>query len=87
MVQSSHAACEAGRSLIPSSIEHPHFVLVGVSSETDLLHQFNLIKQKEFPVVLFREEDLGNSATALACGPIYGPDRKFFRNLKLVQEN
>ena len=86
MVQASHAACEAGIRLIPSDIPHPHFVLLGVADEAALLEQFESIKQKRLPVVAFREADLGDSLTALAAGPIYGEDRKFFRHLKLVKE-
>ncbi len=87
MVQASHAACEAGIHLLSSDINHPHFVLLGVNNEADLIEQFELIKQKGFPVVIFREEDLGNSPTALASGPIFQEDRKFFRRLKLIKEN
>lgn len=87
MVQASHAACEAGIRLISPEIDHPNFVLLGVANEADLIKQFESIKQKGFPVVIFREEDLGNSVTALASGPIYGEDRKFFRNLNLIREN
>ncbi len=86
MVQASHAACEAGIRLISPEIEHPHFVLLGVANEAALIEQFEFIKQRGFPVVAFREADLGDSVTALASGPIYGEDRKFFRHLNLIRE-
>lgn len=84
LVQACHAAAQAGIDLIPSEIEHPHFVVCGVISERLLVDQFNRLNT---PKVLFREPDLGNRATAAVFGPIFGEERKLFRRFQILKDH
>lgn len=87
LVQAAHAACEAGRRLIPEHADHPHFVVLGVPDERELLDRAAEVTAAGVPHVLFREADLGNEATAAACGPVYGPGRKLFRKWPLLGDD
>jgi hypothetical protein len=83
-VQSAHAAIEAARQFIPPSYEHPHLVLLGVSGEQELLSAARDINHVGIDCKIFREEDIGNQATALATECISGRQRRFFSGYKLL---
>lgn len=84
-VQGMHAAIEAARQgLIKSDTKHPHLVFCSVSDEFDLVEYSTKLESKGIRYQVFLEPDIGNKLTAIATEPIYGSNRKIFRNLKLV---
>lgn len=83
-VQSAHAAMELYRSF-PSSIDHPHLVILGVPGEGDLWSVWGLLQNTCIPHVRWHEPDLDGSLTAIACGPVRGKERRFFRTYPLLK--
>lgn len=82
-VQAAHACLELGK-LHPHDGEHPHLVLVTVPDERQLAQWADRLRS-QFPTVEFREPDLDNSLTAVACANVAGPARKVFRSLSLYK--
>jgi len=85
LVQAAHAACEAGRRLVPIDADHPHFVVAGVPDELALMAAVADLSAA-IPHVVFREEDLGGAATAAAFGPVRGAARRPFRSFRLLKD-
>lgn len=85
-VQIAHAAIASTRAYGEPDRTHPHLVVCTVADERELESEFNRLKQVGLPVVEWREEDLGKSATAIATGPIQGNrQRKHLKHLPLLK--
>jgi len=79
-VQACHAAIEAARhSLIPTSDEHPHLVLCGISSELALAGVVARLSRLAIDHRVFREPDLGGQLTAACTQPLRGDRRRPMR--------
>ncbi len=83
LVQSAHAALESGIHLPNDPYDISNLIVLSVASEQALLAEFERLKSLSLPVLLFREPDLADQATALATGALEGPDRKHLRHHKL----
>ena len=84
-VQSCHAAIEAAQSIIPTTIEHPHLVICGVSNENTLLETTKRLDEIGIKYKPFYEADIENQLTAIATEPVYDNTRKHFRKYKLLK--
>jgi len=84
-VQSTHAAIEATRHLIPPQIEHPHVIICEVSNEEKLKKQTSYLSSLGIKYKPFYEVDIGNQITAIATEPIYGEDRRHFKKYNLLK--
>lgn len=85
IVQACHAAYECGRRrLTPSPTSDPDYsVICAVRDERGLLEAHQDLLSQGIPAVLFRENDLGDQATALAAAPVRGRQRRAFSNFSL----
>lgn len=82
-----HSILEAYRSgLISPKIPHPHLVYCGVKNEPTLHEYADKLASAGVPFCRFYEPDRGNELTAIATAPVYGDERRFFRNLSLIKE-
>ena len=84
-VQSCHAAIEAALSFgrLP---DHPFVVICGLESEAKLLNAQSKLTALGIKCHPFREPDIGNQLTAVACEPVYGEQRRAFRSYQLIKE-
>jgi hypothetical protein len=57
-------------------------VYLGINNEEELIHWTQVLEYKDIQYVEFREPDLGNQLTAIACLT----DKKIFKKLKLLSE-
>jgi hypothetical protein len=85
VVQSCHAVADAARHFISTDLEHPHFVVCGVKNELELSHAHSKIQTTGIQCCAFLEADIDNQMTAVATEPIYGEQRKHFRNFQLLK--
>lgn len=82
MVQSSHAALEAGyQNEIPDV--PTHLVLFEIDNEEDLIHCSGDLQREELKNEIFYEPDNQLGYTALATWPTYKRNIKAFKGLKL----
>jgi hypothetical protein len=80
IVQAAHAALELGRQgLSPTSLDHPHLVLVGIDHEAKLRRTLAKIQNQGVTCVPFYEADRDNEMTAFATEPIFEDRRHIFR--------
>jgi len=86
-VQVAHAAIAATHAFHEyfEDKPHPHLVVCGVTDESELLREFNLLKEMGVPCCLWREDDLGNRATSLATAPLRGKARKPLSGYSLLR--
>jgi hypothetical protein len=70
---------------LPPGGEHPHLVLIGVSSEQALGHVLSRLQALGVICGTFREPDLGHELTAIATEPISGARRRFFRRYQCLR--
>lgn len=59
-------------------------MLCGVASEEELLAAFERLKEQDIPCCLWREDDMGMKATAVATGPLRGKQRRPLKGFKLL---
>lgn len=85
VVQSCHASIEAALHLIPTTIEHPHVIVCGVDNEDKLKKAASKLDCLGVRFKRFHEADMQDQLTALATGPIYGDNRKIFKNYQLLK--
>lgn len=84
-VQSAHAVLEMHRQFNGVLKEHPSIIILGVKNEQKLKNVIGkLVQHNKFRFTTFQEPDIGNQFTALATEPLYGEDRKFFKEFKLI---
>jgi hypothetical protein len=55
------------------------------NDETELLKIGEYLEDKEIDFTMFHEPDNCAGNTAIAVGPIYGKDRKFFKKFKFYK--
>ncbi len=86
-VQVAHAAIAATHAFHDSFVgkTHPHLVVCGVADEYELLAEFNRLKELGVPCCEWREDDMGNRATAIATAPLKGKARKPLAGYKLLR--
>jgi hypothetical protein len=84
-VQAAHAAIEVARSSIPDSLEHPHLVICGVKSESQLARSLDTIRDSGIQCLEWREADLNDSLTAIGTFPVFGDDRRIFKRFNLIK--
>ena len=84
LVQSCHATLELARSHAQPG-EHPNLVLLAAKDAADLHSVAHSMADKNLPHATFTDSDLGDTITAVACGPISGQQRRVFRNRQLWQ--
>ncbi len=86
IVQTAHASIDAARfGLIPSDIDHPHAVLIGIRNEIQLQKCLLKLEANGIKHKAFYEPDIGNQLTAIATETISGDRRSFFKNYTLLQ--
>jgi hypothetical protein len=83
-VQTAHAALAADRAYGEPHRTHPNLVLCAVEDEAALEDAFNALKDAGVPCVGWYEEDMGGRLTAVATGPLRGPERKPLRWFHLL---
>ena len=83
IVQSSHAAYEAGTHLERNGSNVNHLIVLSTPDEQSLLEAQEKIRERGIESVLFREPDIGDQATALCTEPVWGSRRKIFSSYKL----
>lgn len=84
-VQAAHAVLEMHRFYNGCLREHPSIIILGVRNEEKLKEVImKLVRHGKIQFTTFQEPDIGNQYTALATEPIYGADRQFFKNFKLI---
>lgn len=79
-VQAGHGVAELLLRGQPQSWDNGTLVYLGVDSEKELLLWRDKLKYRDIPFSEFREPDIGDQLTALACVS----DGKIFSNLKLL---
>ena len=84
MVQSSHACIEAAKSFLNNDLEHPHLVVLGVKGEQQLYNSARKLDNAGIRYRIFVEPDRDNEATAIATEPIFGEQRRLFRNYRCL---
>ena len=82
MVQAAHAAHESGIWLADRSPDTNSIIVLQCKDEPSLIHTYESLS-KDIDLVMFREPDIGNQATAFASKPISGDHRKLFKKFKL----
>lgn len=82
-VQVAHAVIEAGAAFIAFDEIHPHLVVCAVADERALQVVYNKLRAVGVPCVGWREDDMGNSLTAVATSPLRGKAREPLRQLPL----
>lgn len=82
-VQAAHAVIEASPS-IPSELQHPHLILCGVKSESQLSESLQRLREAGIQCYEWREDDLDNQLTSIATEPVYGEDREHFNKFQLL---
>ncbi len=83
LVQAGHAALESGIHLSHTTERVSSLVVCSVSNEEALLKALDRIRFRGVNVVLFREADMNDEATALATEPVSGKARKAFAKYPL----
>jgi len=84
-VQACHACIESAQSLIPSDQEHPHLVVCGVPDERRLHKCIAKLEKLGIGFKPFFEADLDGQLTAIATQPVYGEQRRHFKNYQLLK--
>lgn len=87
-VQSCHAALEAGHAFYdPKTQDHPHIIILSVLDESALLKVASKLFYNGYEFRKFKEPDIGNELTAIACRPVCGDKRLFFAKYPLMGRN
>src|SRR5262249_54434628 len=81
--QACHACIEIARSLSPAA-DHPHLVLCGVKSESELRQILSRLESLGFLCKPFFEPDRAGQLTALATGPLRGDQRRRLRRYQCL---
>jgi len=76
LVQSSHAAYEAGVKFQSPSPTHNYLILCEVSNEDALRKVYDKLTRKNIQSYLFCEPDINNQATSLCIEPLNVERRK-----------
>jgi len=85
-VQLGHALIQLGiEHPLPAGIEHPSIILCEVKNETQLRNWIIRLNNAQIKHSHFCEPDLQHQLTAIACTPVYGDQRHFFRTLQLLK--
>jgi hypothetical protein len=82
-VQACHASIEAAR-FIDSNETHPHLVLCGISSESQLENAMCKAQAAGIRCFPFNEPDIGGQLTAFATEPLSEETRRHFRRYNLL---
>lgn len=85
IVQANHAAYEVG-TFGSTEDETKSLVLCEVKNEQELLKAHEWIKSRGIDLVLFREPDIGNEATAMATLPLSNKQRRLMSRFPLWKE-
>lgn len=86
VVQTAHAGIELARKgLIPSHLDHPHLVVVGIDHEQKLHRTLEKIQGLGVKCVPFHEPDQDNQLTAFATEPIFMDRRHLFRRFNCLR--
>lgn len=84
-VQAAHAVLEAGVAFYdPQTQEHPHLIILSVKNERALIKASLKLSHCGYNFKEFREPDIGNELTAIACEPVSGDKRLFFQKYPLM---
>lgn len=83
-VQAAHAAIEATRTYLTPEDAHPSVIICSVKNESKLLKCAKELADSGIEFQLFKEPDMNNECTALACSPLVGDDRQPFKKYQLL---
>lgn len=83
LVQSCHAGIEAGKHFCRDPALTDSLVVLQVRDENALLACRQYVEDQGIKSVLFREPDLGDTATALCTEPVGEEKRKVFKKFRL----
>ncbi len=84
-VQSGHSILEAVRNnIIPTDIEHPHFVICGIKNLEHLKKAREHLDKVGIRYSCFYENDLGEF-TSLATQPVYDKERNHFKKFQCLK--
>lgn len=84
-VQIAHAAIAATLAYGNHRQPHPYLVVCGVENESRLEAAFERLKASGVPCCAWREDDMGNSLTAVATAPLTGNERRPLRRFDLLK--
>lgn len=84
IVQSSHAALEAGfRFEQPTTTSH--IVLIGIENQEELTKTAHYLETKGIDCEMFWEPDYDTGYTAIATRPLFGEERKPLKRFSLLR--
>ena len=75
---------EATRFYPPPNGIIPNLVVLGVANEQELLKAKSKLEKSGIKHEIFVEPDIGNQHTAIATEPIFGEQRRLFRNYRCL---
>lgn len=84
-MQACHACVEAARHLSRQDDTIPNLIVLGVPDQSGLDAAVSRLRDAGVPLCVFTEPDIGGQPTALATAPVYGRDRKLFREFRLIK--
>jgi hypothetical protein len=86
VVQTAHAGMEMiRRGFLPTHLDHPNLVVVGIDHEDKLHRTLHKIKQSGVECIPFIEPDRNDELTAFATEPIQGERRHLFRRYNCLR--
>lgn len=87
VVQAAHAAIESARVHVPSGMEHPSIVLIGIRDQRELERALHRTKSSGIQVCPFYEADRDDELTAFATQPVFEHQRSFFRRYNCLTDS
>jgi len=85
IIQSGHALFEHALKIKNKPSDISSFCLLEAKTEEELLKISEKLEMKNIEHTKFFEPDFETGYTAIAAGPIYDDDRKFFRKFKFYK--
>jgi hypothetical protein len=84
VVQACHASLEAARAFLPVPHSHPFVIVCGIRDEHKLYQSLEHLTRSGIRYRAFYEPDLDDQLTAVATEPVFGSQRRVFRNYPLL---
>ena len=88
VVQAAHACIEAAKAFLTDpSLDHPHLVVIGTNNLPQLNKCIRRLEEAGIAHRAFFESDLDEEMTAIATGPVFGEQRRFFAKYQLLHSS
>ncbi len=85
IIQTGHALFEHALKIKQKPENISNFCLLQAKDEADLIKIASKLEIRGIDHTMFHEPDYDTGCTAIAAGPIYGDDRKFFKKFKFYK--